>query len=46
MIDYPDQEALENYYESALNRRWLKLSKYYNKLNDIPVYYAATILHP
>ena len=45
-IDYPDQEALEDHYESALNHGWLKLSKYYNKLNNTPVYYAATILHP
>ena len=45
MIDYLDQEALEDYYELALNCGWLKLLKYYNKLDDTPVYYAATILH-
>jgi hypothetical protein len=45
MIDYPDQEALEDYYKLALNYSWLKLLKYYNKLNNILVYYTATILH-
>ena len=44
--DYPDQDAIEDHYAINLNRGWLKLQKYFEKLDDTPVYYAAVLLHP
>lgn len=46
MEDYPDQEAIEDHYAINLNRGWLKLQKYFKKLNETPVYYTAVLLHP
>lgn len=34
------------YYASCINSAWAKLNKYYSKLDETPVYYAATVLHP
>ena len=34
------------YYSSCINSAWAKLNKYYTKLDETPVYYAATVLHP
>ena len=45
-VNYPDQEAMEDHYKINLNNGWKKLQKYYNKLDDSPVWYAATILNP
>ena len=45
MEDYPNQEAIEDYYDININIVWSKLKKYYNKLNNIPVYYTAVLLH-
>lgn len=44
--NYPDQEAIEDHYEINVNAGWLKLKKYWEKLDDTPVYYAAAVLHP
>jgi hypothetical protein len=35
-----------NYYASCINSAWAKLNKYYTKLDETPIYYAATVLHP
>jgi hypothetical protein len=34
------------YYSSCINSAWAKLNKYYTKLDETPVYYASTVLHP
>lgn len=43
-------EALDrpepSYYASCINSAWAKLNKYYSKLDEAPIYYAATVLHP
>lgn len=43
---YPDQEPLEDHFETNINAGWQKLVKYYEKLDDTPVYYASVVLHP
>ena len=35
-----------SYYSSCINSAWVKLNKYYTKLDETPIYYAATVLHP
>ncbi|KAF5137685.1 putative AC transposase [Metarhizium anisopliae] len=35
-----------SYYSTCINSAWLKLNKYYTKLDETPMYYAATVLHP
>ncbi|GKT96936.1 hypothetical protein Ct61P_14786 [Colletotrichum tofieldiae] len=35
-----------SYYASCINSAWDKLNKYYSKLDETPIYYAATVLHP
>jgi hypothetical protein len=47
--EYEDQvynEASEDHVAINLKTAWAKLNDYYNKLNDSPAYYAATILYP
>ena len=47
--EYEDQvhnEASKDHVAINLKAAWAKLNDYYNKLNDSPAYYAATILHP
>jgi hypothetical protein len=39
------QEAIEDHYAINLNRGWLKLQKYFEKLDETPIYYAAVLLH-
>jgi hypothetical protein len=39
-------EAPEDHIAINLKAAWAKLNDYYNKLDDSPAYYAATILHP
>jgi hypothetical protein len=34
------------YYPPRINSAWAKLNKYYMKLDEMPVYYAAMVLHP
>ncbi|KAH8621934.1 hypothetical protein IG631_23329 [Alternaria alternata] len=35
-----------NHFHSNLRAAWHKASDYYNKLDDSPIYYPATCLHP
>lgn len=35
-----------SYYASCANSAWAKLNKYYMKLDETLIYYAATVLHP
>ena len=43
--DYPNQEAIEDYFIINLNAAQVKLNKYYFKLNDTLVYYTAVFLY-
>jgi hypothetical protein len=46
-VDYnTHNEAPEDYIAINLKAAWAKLNDYYNKLDDSPAYYAATILYP
>ncbi|RYC80017.1 hypothetical protein BFJ63_vAg17098 [Fusarium oxysporum f. sp. narcissi] len=40
------QRVEPSYYSSCVNSAWAKLNKYYTKLDETPIYYAATVLHP
>lgn len=42
VVDRPEP----SYYASCINSAWVKLNKYYTKLDETPIYYAATVLHP
>jgi hypothetical protein len=45
-VDYnAHDEAPEHHFAINLCAAWAKISKYYAKLDDLPAYYAATILH-
>ena len=44
--DYPNQEAIEDYFIINLNVAQAKLNNYYLKLNNTLVYYAAVLLYP
>ena len=46
MIDYNDPDAPEDHLITNINAAHKKLSDYYIKLDDSPIYYAATVLHP
>ncbi|KAF4988755.1 hypothetical protein FDECE_14929 [Fusarium decemcellulare] len=35
-----------SYYASCVNSAWVKLNKYYSKLDETPTYYAAMVLYP
>lgn len=41
-----EQLTSEHYLITNINLGWLKLDKYYTKLDDTPVYVTATVLHP
>jgi hypothetical protein len=46
-VDYnAHDEAPEDHLAINLRAAWAKANEYYTKLEDSPVYYAATILHP
>ena len=45
-VDYPDQQSLEDHYEINLLNGFKKMQKYYDKLDDMGAYYAATVLNP
>ncbi|KAL5374166.1 hypothetical protein DPSP01_012142 [Paraphaeosphaeria sporulosa] len=45
-IDYEDLDAPEDHLAINVNSAHTKLSEYNAKLDDTPIYYAATILHP
>ncbi|KAL6411019.1 pisatin demethylase cytochrome P450 [Ilyonectria robusta] len=35
-----------NYYQSCVNAAWDKLDSYWAKITELPIYYAAVVLHP
>ncbi|KAG7425161.1 hypothetical protein Forpi1262_v013723 [Fusarium oxysporum f. sp. raphani] len=35
-----------SYLSACINSTWAKLNKYYTKLDETSIYYAATVLHP
>lgn len=41
-VDLPDGD----YFKIGVNLAWAKLDKYYNKLDETPIYYAVLALHP
>ena len=43
--DYPNQEAIKNYFIININVAQVKLNDYYLKLNNTLVYYAAVLLY-
>lgn len=45
-VDYEDPDAPEDHLKTNVNLAHAKISEYYSKFDDAPVYYAATILHP
>lgn len=45
-INYDDPDAPEDHLALNINLAHTKLSTYYSKFDDAPIYYAATILHP
>lgn len=45
-VDYEDPDSPEDHLIANVNLAHTKLSEYYAKFDDAPVYYAATILHP
>ncbi|RYO14557.1 hypothetical protein AA0111_g11924 [Alternaria arborescens] len=46
LVDYEATNAPEDHLAINLKAAWVKLNDYYNRLDDSPVYYAATALHP
>ena len=45
-INYNDPDAPEDHLITNVNAAHKKLSDYYTKLDDSPICYAATVLHP
>jgi hypothetical protein len=45
-VDYNANSAPEDHLPINLRAAWAKLNAYYTKLDDAPVYFAATCLHP
>src|SRR2546421_156290 len=43
LVDYPNQEAIEDHYAINLKCGWKKLKKYFNKINKTPAYYTTTL---
>jgi hypothetical protein len=41
-IEFPDAEQ----FRIGINLAWEKLDKYYNLLDETPIYYTALALHP
>ena len=39
-VDYEIEDALEDHYKTSINLGWEKLSKYWDKLDESPAYYA------
>jgi len=35
-----------SYYQGCVNAAWEKLDRYWSKISESPIYYAATVLHP
>jgi hypothetical protein len=45
-VDFDNADAPEDHLMMNVNAAHTKISEYYAKFDDAPVYYAATILHP
>jgi hypothetical protein len=45
-VNYNANGAPEDHLPINLRTAWAKLDAYYTKLDDSPVYFAATCLHP
>ena len=45
-VDHHQTGAPEDHLPTNLRAAWLKLNLYYGKLDDSPVYYTASCLHP
>jgi hypothetical protein len=45
-VNYNSNSAPEDHLPINLRAAWAKLDAYYTKLDDSPVYFAATCLHP
>lgn len=45
-VDYNHPDAPEDHLKINVNLAHAKLSEYYRKFDDSPIYYTATILHP
>jgi hypothetical protein len=45
-VDFNHTDALEDHLSINLRTAWSKANKYYNKLNNLPAYYATVCLHP
>jgi hypothetical protein len=45
-VDYEQLDAPEDHLAINVRIAWAKLRDYYEKLDEAPVYYAATCLHP
>lgn len=45
-VDYNDPDSPEDHLMTNVNLAHAKLSTYYAKFDDAPVYYVATVLHP
>jgi hypothetical protein len=46
LVNYEATSAPEDHLAINLKAAWVKLNNYYNRLDESPVYYAATALHP
>jgi hypothetical protein len=46
LVDYEATGAPEDHLAINLKAAWAKLNRYYQKLDESPVYYAACCLHP
>ena len=44
--DYTQEDAPEDHLKTNVNAAHMKLSEYYKRLEDSPIYYAATVPHP
>jgi hypothetical protein len=45
-VDYEQYDAPEDHLAINSSGAWAKVSEYFSKLDDSPVYYAACCLHP
>ncbi|CAE7020113.1 hypothetical protein PTTW11_03010 [Pyrenophora teres f. teres] len=45
-VNYEDPDAPEDYLVTHVNLAYSKLAEYYEKFDNAPVYYAATVLYP
>lgn len=43
---HADKTSEPTHFRTNINLSWMKLNKYYSTMDQCPVYYAATVLHP